>query len=101
MQPTRRQSVGNRHGAGTGHIDQRIQLELRFHGPGCIQVGRLGGPYAPCARLLVARQQAVDPRCLIVVLVGELVTTGAVLTVRLAADEVAAGVQVPVTMQRY
>ena len=36
-----------------------------------------------------------------VTLFGELVTTGAVFTVRLAAAEVAAGEQVPDTMQRY
>ena len=36
-----------------------------------------------------------------VTLVGELVTTGAVFTVRLAAAEVAAGVQVPDTMHWY
>ena len=37
----------------------------------------------------------------IVELVGPTVTTGAVFTVKVAADEVAAGVQVPDTIQRY
>jgi hypothetical protein len=51
-------------------------------------------PVAVTEKLVLAFGQMVE-------LVGLTVTTGAVLTVSVAAEEVAVGVQVPLTIQRY